>query len=59
MDVQQLMEVKPEVLAEGLLARWKALEEQLPKVIRNLEAEEEALSPKVKRAIEALSLIHI
>lgn len=53
MDVQQLMEVKPEVLAEGLLARWKALEEQLPKVIRNLEAEEEALSPKVKRAIEA------
>ena len=59
MDVQQLMEVKPEMLAEGLLARWKALEEQLPNVIRNLEAEEEALAPKVKRAVEALSLIHI
>ena len=53
MDVQQLMEVKPEVLAEGLLVRWKALEEQLPNVIRNLEAEEEALAPKVKRAVEA------
>tara|TARA_A100001388_G_scaffold96936_2_gene70699 strand:+ start:56447 stop:57277 length:831 start_codon:yes stop_codon:yes gene_type:complete len=53
MDVQQLMEVKPEMLAEGLLARWKALEEQLPNVIRNLEAEEEALAPKVKRAVEA------
>ena len=53
MDVQQLMEVKPKELAEGLLARWKALEDQLPTVIRNLEAEEETLAPKVKRAVEA------
>ena len=34
---------KPDELAKGLLARWKVLEEQLPNVIRNLEAEEEAL----------------
>ena len=55
MDVQQLLEVKPDELAKGLLARWKALEEQLPNVIRNLEAEEEALSPRVKRAVESHS----
>ena len=53
MNVEQLLEVKPEELAEGLLARWKALEEQLPNVIRNLEAEEESLSPRVKRAVES------
>ena len=53
MDVERLMEVKPKELAEGLLARWKALEEQLPNVIRNLEVEEEALVPRVKRAVEA------
>ena len=40
------------MLAEGLLARWKALEEQLPNVIRNLEAEKSPCS-KVKRAVEA------
>ena len=44
MNVEQLLEVKPEELAEGLLARWKALEEQLPNVIRNLEAEEESFA---------------
>jgi len=47
MDVEQLLEVKPEELARGLLSRWRALEEQLPNVIRNLEAEEEGLSPRV------------
>ena len=53
MDAQLLLEVRPEELAEGLLSRWKALEEQLPSVIRNLEAEEESLLPRMKRAIEA------
>lgn len=53
MDVEQLLEVKPEELARGLLSRWRALEEQLPNVIRNLEAEEEALSPRVKRAVDS------
>ena len=53
MDVKQLLEIKPNELAEGLLARWKALEEQLPNVIRNLEAEEETLSPRVKKAVES------
>ena len=56
MDVQQLLEVKPDELAKGLLARWKALEEQLPNVIRNLEAEEEAPSPMLDGKLEKRSL---
>tara|TARA_B100000482_G_scaffold52786_2_gene35507 strand:- start:2618 stop:3445 length:828 start_codon:yes stop_codon:yes gene_type:complete len=53
MDAEGLLRVKPEELAEGLLARWRVLDEQLPGVIRNLEAEEDALSPKVERAVES------
>ncbi|MBK70267.1 MAG: hypothetical protein CMB53_02575 [Euryarchaeota archaeon] len=53
MDAEGLLRVKPEELSEGLLARWGVLEEQLPGVIRNLEAEEDALSPKVEKAIES------
>ena len=53
MDAEELLRVKPEELAEGLLARWRVLDEQLPGVIRNLEAEEDALSPKVERAVES------
>ena len=53
MDAEGLLRVKPEELAEGLLTRWRVLDEQLPGVIRNLEAEEDALSPKVERAVES------
>ena len=52
MDAEGLLRVKPEQLAEGLLARWRVLDDQLPGVIRNLEAEEDALSPKVEKAVE-------
>ncbi len=49
MDTEALLKVKPEELASALLKRRLMLKESLPGVIRNLEAEEEALSPKVER----------
>ena len=39
-------------LAESLLARRVMLREALPGIIRNLQAEEESILPKMKRAIE-------
>jgi len=56
MDIEGLLRVKPEELANGLLTRWKVLDEQLPGVIRNLEAEEDSLSPKVERAVNSHKL---
>ena len=49
MDTGTLLKVKPEELARELLQRRIVLKESLPGVIRNLEAEEDALSPKVER----------
>ncbi|MBJ17404.1 MAG: hypothetical protein CMB66_04040 [Euryarchaeota archaeon] len=49
MDAETLMNVTPEELAASLLARRVMLKESLPGVIRNLEAEEESISPKAKR----------
>ena len=49
MDTEALLKVQPEELANALLRRRLMLKETLPGVIRNLEAEEEALSPKVER----------
>ena len=49
MDTEALLKVQPEELANALLRRRQMLKETLPGVIRNLEAEEEALSPKVER----------
>ncbi len=49
MDTEALLNVQPEELANSLLMRRKMLKESLPGVIRNLEAEEESLSPKVER----------
>ena len=43
------MRVEPSELAEKLLKRRIMLKDNLPGVIRNLEAEEESLSPKVDR----------
>ena len=48
MDIESLLNVKPEDLAKSLLRRRLMLKESLPGVIRNLEAEEEILSPKWK-----------
>ena len=75
MDTAELMEVEPGELAEKLLRRRVMLKDSLPGVIRNLEAEEDSLSPKVERMKNAfddanskvaafkeerdLSLIHI
>tara|TARA_Y100001956_G_scaffold74360_1_gene81385 strand:+ start:252 stop:1085 length:834 start_codon:yes stop_codon:yes gene_type:complete len=49
MDTVALLKLKPEELANSLLQRRLMLKESLPGVIRNLEAEEESLSPKVER----------
>jgi len=49
MDAGELMRVGPNELAEKLLRRRVMLKDNLPDVIRNLEAEEDSLSPKVER----------
>ena len=49
MDTSELMTVTPDGLASALLNRRMLLKDSLPGVIRNLEAEEDALSPKLER----------
>ena len=49
MDTGELMRVGPNELAEKLLKRMIMLKDSLPGFIRNLEAEEDSLSPKVDR----------
>ncbi|MGB1559299.1 MAG: DUF7121 family protein [Candidatus Thalassarchaeaceae archaeon] len=49
MDTSELMKVTPDGLASALLNRRMLLKDSLPGVIRNLEAEEDALSPKLER----------
>ncbi len=53
MEVDELLAVSPEQLAQALLVRRQVLKQELPGVIRNLEAEEDSLAPRVKRAIES------
>lgn len=52
MDSEALLAVTPDQLAQALLNRRMLLNEQLPTVIRTLEAEEQNLSPKVSRSVE-------
>jgi len=52
MNTKELLSVPPEVMAKALLNRRILLKEQLPTVIRTLEAEEQNLEPKVSRAVE-------
>ena len=52
MDADALMQVSPDDLAKALLDRRRLLKDQLPTVIRTLEAEEQNLAPKVARAVE-------
>ena len=52
MDSQPLLEVTPEELAKTLLNRRVLLKEQLPTVIRTLEAEEENVAPRVAKIVE-------
>ena len=49
MDTDSLMRVLPEELGNVLLQRRLMLKDTLPGVIRNLEAEEDIISPKVER----------
>ena len=49
MDTEALLAVTPEEMAQALLMRRQVLKDELPNVIRNLEAEEETLEPKVQR----------
>lgn len=53
MDTKALLAVTPEELAQALLVRRQVLKEQLPNVIRNLEAEEDSLQPRVQRAVNS------
>ena len=49
MDTEELMRVTPDELASALLRRRMLLKDSLPWVIRNLEAEEDNLSPRLDR----------
>ena len=51
MDSEALLAVTPEELAQALLLRRQVLKEELPNVIRTLEAEEEALEPRMQRIV--------
>ncbi len=53
MEAGDLMLLEPKELADKLLKRRIILKESLPGVIRNLEAEEDSLSPKVGRLKKA------
>ena len=49
MGDSELLELSPNELAGALLQRRLMLKESLPGVIRNLEANEEEISPKLER----------
>ena len=51
MDPEALLAVTPKELAQALLLRRQVLKEELPNVIRTLEAEEESLEPRVQRIV--------
>jgi len=53
MDHEALLGVTPEELARALLLRRQVLKEELPNVIRTLEAEEESLEPRVQRIVSS------
>lgn len=55
MDTESLMRVLPEELGSVLLQRRLMLKDTLPGVIRNLEAEEDIISPKVERLKSSFS----
>ena len=52
MNTDELLAFTPEEMAKSLLARRQLLKQQLPTVIRTLEAEEQNLAPKAKKAVE-------
>ena len=52
MDTETLLSVTPEEIAEALLIRRKALKDQLPNIVKNLDNEAEALTPKLNKIKE-------
>ena len=52
MDTESLLSVTPEEIAKTLLIRRKALKDQLPNIIKNLDNESEALAPKLAKIKE-------
>ena len=52
MNTDELLAFTPEEMAKSPLARRQLLKQQLPTVIRTLEAEEQNLAPKAKKAVE-------
>ncbi len=55
MDTESLMRVLPEELGSVLLQRRLMLKDTLPGVIRNLEAEEDIIAPKVEKLKSSFS----
>jgi len=53
MDTDALLSVSPTDMAKALLTRRQMLKEQLPTVIRTLEAEEQSLAPKAERVVNS------
>ena len=51
LEPEALLAVTPGELSQALLLRRQALKEELPNVIRTLEAEEESLEPRVQRIV--------
>tara|TARA_B100000287_G_scaffold433942_1_gene497003 strand:+ start:539 stop:1420 length:882 start_codon:yes stop_codon:yes gene_type:complete len=51
-DTETLLSVTPEEIAEALLIRRKALKDQLPNIVKNLDNEAEALTPKLNKIKE-------
>lgn len=51
-DTESLLSVTPEEIAKTLLIRRKALKDQLPNIIKNLDNESEALAPKLAKIKE-------
>ena len=58
-DTETLLNVTPKEIAAALLIRRKALKDQLPNIIKNLDSESEALTPKLTKIKEKNEKIKI
>jgi len=58
-DTESLLSITPKEIAESLLIRRRALKEQLPNIIKNLDNESEALTPKLAKIREKNQKINI
>ena len=58
-DTESLLSITPKEIAESLLIRRRALKDQLPNIIKNLDNESEALTPKLAKIREKNQKINI